>query len=352
MATNCKPAITVVIPIYNGALYIERTLKSLLNQSFINFEIICVNDGSTDNSLNIIESFAKNDHRIKVFSKSNGGTATNAIIFGLKYATGRYFMYSSQDDLFSVDLLDKTYLKAESCNADAVVPDMDYYRDDIDSPIALHGIHGIHGDRTRELSGTEAFVLSLDWTIHGFVLWNMEIVKKVGFYEYGLNSDEYTVRMFFFNSKKVVFCDGIFFYRQDNPQAITKKWNINQLDCIETCKRLELFAEENGYSKHDISKIHSMLLGEMIRVQIMFNKNKDKITIKEKTAYGNKIKNIYHENIGKIKSIEANGFKEIIKLKLTCLSYHSFKYFCKAIPFLQICYESWLRRNDVGSKVQ
>ena len=352
MPTNSNPMITVIIPIYNGALYIERTLNSLLNQSFVSFEIICINDGSTDDSLTILESFAKNDPRIRIFSKLNGGTATNAIIYGLKYATGRYFMYSSQDDLFSADLLEKTYSKAEYCNADAVVPDMDYYWGDNDFSIGPIGIHGIKGDRTRELSGREAFVLSLDWTIHGFVLWNMDIVKKVGFYEYGLSSDEYTTRMFFFNSKKVVFCDGTFYYRQDNPQAITKKWNVNQLDYFETCKRLEQFAVENGFSNNDISKIHGMLLSELIRVQNMFNENIEKVTIKERIEIGNKIKQTYNENICKIKLLEAIGIKQKIKNKIICSSYDLFRFWSKTSQLRKLYPVTLKWGKNSGSKVR
>jgi glycosyltransferase involved in cell wall biosynthesis len=307
-----NPAISVVIPVYNGELYIKKTLESLRSQTFSNYEIICVNDGSTDNSLNILESLALIDSRIKIFSKPNEGAATQAVIYGLRHAIGQYFMYSSQDDIFSADLLEKNYNRAKLCNADAVIPDLKYYSEDnnlLNSP----GIYGIKGDRKRELTGLQAFVLSLDWTIHGFVLWNIDIVRKVGFYTYGLSSDEYSTRLFFFNSKKVVFSDGIFYYRQDNPEAITKKWNIKQLDYIETCRRLESFLIKNRFSSNEISIIRKIMLNELIRIYMLFLNNNTKLKPVEYSIAKKLIKKTYLENCDKFKSIKfAGGFSKTL----------------------------------------
>lgn len=65
--------VSIIVPIYNASKYINLCLDSIINQSYKNIEIILVNDGSTDNSREIMENYAKMDQRIKVFNKKNGG---------------------------------------------------------------------------------------------------------------------------------------------------------------------------------------------------------------------------------------------------------------------------------------
>lgn len=99
------PRISVVMPVYNGESYLEETLDSLLAQSFQDYEVVCVNDSSTDRSLQILERYAQLDLRIKVYTKPNQGLASFSVAYGLERARGQYYMYSSQDDLYDVDLL-------------------------------------------------------------------------------------------------------------------------------------------------------------------------------------------------------------------------------------------------------
>jgi glycosyltransferase involved in cell wall biosynthesis len=322
------PAITVMIPVYDGERYIEQTLRSLLGQTFADFEVVCVNDGSRDGSLAILESLAKEDPRLRVFSKPNGGNATQALVHGLERARGRYFMYSSQDDLFSPDLLEKTHARALATGADAVVPDMDYYWGDGEH---TPGIHGVAGDRSGVLTGPEAFGFSLDWTIHGFALWDMGLVRRLGFHDYGLSSDEYSTRMFFFHCRRVAFSEGVFYFRQNNPQAITKKWNVAQLDYVETCKRLERFAIEHGRPRGEIERIRRVLLAELVRVRILFNQQKGRLPADERAAAEARIRHVYRENREVIRSIDAVGLKQSVRQALVGGGHLPFAAWCRLI---------------------
>lgn len=71
-----KPEISVIVPIYNVENYLTKCLDSLITQSFSNIEIICVNDGSTDNSLQIIKNYKEKDSRIKIISQANNGVSS------------------------------------------------------------------------------------------------------------------------------------------------------------------------------------------------------------------------------------------------------------------------------------
>lgn len=75
-----NPQISVIVPIYNVEKWLDRCLKSIINQQFKDFELILVNDGSTDNSLNICKKYLIKDSRIKLFSKKNGGLSDARIM--------------------------------------------------------------------------------------------------------------------------------------------------------------------------------------------------------------------------------------------------------------------------------
>ncbi len=89
--------ISVIIPIYNGERYIKSITEAICNQTYKNLEIIVVNDGSKDNTLNLCGKYMSNDERFKIFSKENGG-ASSARNYGLKKATGNYIAFIDVDD--------------------------------------------------------------------------------------------------------------------------------------------------------------------------------------------------------------------------------------------------------------
>ena len=97
-----NPLISVIIPVYNMELYIERCLQSIVNQSYKNLEIIIINDGSIDNSLNLINEFSKVDSRILVIDKKNEGIG-GAYADGLKIAKGDYISFVDGDDYCELD---------------------------------------------------------------------------------------------------------------------------------------------------------------------------------------------------------------------------------------------------------
>ncbi|MBQ7816356.1 MAG: glycosyltransferase family 2 protein, partial [Oscillospiraceae bacterium] len=102
------PFFSVIIPVYNVEKYLARCLDSVLSQNFDNFEIIAINDGSSDNSLAVLQEYAEGDWRIKVISKENGGlpAARNS---GLYDACGKYVFFLDSDDTMCVDALQKAY---------------------------------------------------------------------------------------------------------------------------------------------------------------------------------------------------------------------------------------------------
>lgn len=100
------PKISVIIPIYNIANYLPKCINSILNQTFEDFELLLIDDGSTDDSVKICNSFAKVDRRVLVVQKENGGVSS-ARNLGIKKATGEYIAFIDGDDYVSSDYLEK-----------------------------------------------------------------------------------------------------------------------------------------------------------------------------------------------------------------------------------------------------
>lgn len=114
------PKVSVIVPIYNVEKYLSKCLISLLSQTLTDIEIICVNDGSTDNSLKILEEFAKNDNRLKVLSQKNMGLSI-ARNNGIEVATGEYIGFVDSDDWVDLDFFEKLYNAAKENDCDIAV---------------------------------------------------------------------------------------------------------------------------------------------------------------------------------------------------------------------------------------
>lgn len=101
------PKISVIVPVYNTEKYIEKCLQSIINQTIQDFEIIVVDDGSTDNSANIIKEIIENNKniQIKYYKKENGGLS-DARNYGVKFATGKYISFIDSDDYIEKNLFE------------------------------------------------------------------------------------------------------------------------------------------------------------------------------------------------------------------------------------------------------
>lgn len=112
--------VSVIIPVYNEEQYLKQCLDSVCVQTLEEIEILCVDDGSTDSSPQILAEYAKRDPRIKILTQKNrfAGVARN---HGMKYAVGEYLSFLDADDYFAADMLEKMYRRAEEYRADITI---------------------------------------------------------------------------------------------------------------------------------------------------------------------------------------------------------------------------------------
>ena len=106
------PKVSIVIPTYNVEQYLKECLDSVINQTLKDIEIICVDDGSTDNSGKILDEYAAKDSRIKVIHKENGGYG-KAMNVGIDNATGEYIGIVEPDDYIEFDMYETLYINAK-----------------------------------------------------------------------------------------------------------------------------------------------------------------------------------------------------------------------------------------------
>ena len=121
-----KIKVSICIPVYNADNYLIQCLESIVNQTFSDFEIICINDGSTDNSKEILENYKNNYNFIKVINQKNMGVIA-ARIRAYNEASGEYIAWVDADDFVEKNMYSKLYNTAKENNADIVYCNYNFY---------------------------------------------------------------------------------------------------------------------------------------------------------------------------------------------------------------------------------
>lgn len=119
-----KPKVSVIMPVFNTEQYVNEALMSIINQTLKEIEIIVINDGSTDGSLEVISRIAENDNRVQIYSQENQGQSV-ARNLGISIAKGEYIYFMDSDDLLDLDALECCYNKCEAESLDFVFFDAD-----------------------------------------------------------------------------------------------------------------------------------------------------------------------------------------------------------------------------------
>lgn len=119
-----NPLISIIVPVYNVEKYLPDCLDSIINQSYINIEILCINDGSEDNSDRILKEYAQRDNRIRVFEQENAGLSAARNV-GVDYANGKYVLFVDSDDMLAANAVEHIVNKMEYDELDLLCFDVD-----------------------------------------------------------------------------------------------------------------------------------------------------------------------------------------------------------------------------------
>lgn len=227
--------VSVIVPTYNSEKYLHKCVTSILNQSFSKFELILVNDGSTDNTQKLCEEYALRDKRIHVINQTNMGVA-KAREAGLSIAQGKYIIYIDVDDYVKEDYIEVLYKQIEECNVDIVC--CNYY---VVTPNLCVKEENIkkeeYRDNIKELLNDYFFGRDYSYVVWGKI-YKSEILKKAQFLSLKYLEDTYMIVSLFphIEAIKLITYSGYYYQKRENSITACIDW-------IEKTKDMLILAE-------------------------------------------------------------------------------------------------------------
>lgn len=214
------PKLSIVVPIYNVEKYLKQCLDSLVNQTLSNIEIILVNDGSTDNSEAICQSYAERDGRIKLFSKPNGGLS-DARNYGIQKVTSPIVGFVDSDDYVDYNMFQVLLELKQRSNAEIAVGGVKMAKNNGDvymvRAVETETVSNRH-DAMKELLKSKRITNSVCNKIFDATFFNY-ITFPVG----KLYEDEYVTYRLFDQAEMIAMTNQVYYYYRSSPDSITHK---------------------------------------------------------------------------------------------------------------------------------
>ena len=258
--------VSVILPVYNVASYLEETFESLLNQSLKEIEIIAVNDGSTDQSEDIIRKYAQQDSRITYFNQENQGQSV-ARNLALQHATGEYiYMMDSDDVLADKNALQISYEYAEKCKADFIFFDGDTLQEEDAAPLSWNYRRTQDLEEMKAYSGEFLLNMMLDNSKHNCVVWllliNHKYLKNIGlcFYPGIIHEDELFTTKLTIQSNNIYCLKKSFVkHRVRSASTMGKSYSKRNINCyltvIDELLKWQYSPIIQKFAKYTLSKV-------------------------------------------------------------------------------------------------
>ncbi len=251
---NFLTKVSVIIPVYNVEKYLRECLDSIINQTLKDIEIICVDDGSSDNSLEILKEYMKRDSRIKIISQNNKGVSCARNI-GLENARGKYIYFIDSDDFLELNGLNEMYQQAEIKDLDLLKFNLCTYEDETGRKKALY--QRVKPEFLKELGdtifdyktiGADVYTLSPNMQSSFF---RKETIKKCRFPKGLIFEDNIFLIEALFNSKKVYYYDKFLANKRERKGSITESTGEKFSDIIEIRNQIvDLAKKYNHYQDY------------------------------------------------------------------------------------------------------
>jgi glycosyltransferase involved in cell wall biosynthesis len=256
MEDNLKPDVSVIIPVYCVEDYLDKCVKSIINQTHRNIEVILVDDGSPDRSGLMCDEYSKADCRVKVIHKKNGGLS-DARNKGIEAATGKYILFVDSDDYIEKDAIEKLFKHSE--DYDLEVLNANAYQTSDDNLRTLYS-----GDLKDEIvDGITYLANTMENKKYLAAVWlrlyrtdlikNNNLYFKVGL----LHEDEQWTPYMLLNARRVGYIDYTFYYYVIRSGSITQMKNREKhiKDVISTCYELIDHITKMDLCSHQMSII-------------------------------------------------------------------------------------------------
>ena len=287
------PKISVIVPVYNVEKYLNRCIDSILNQTFKDFELILVNDGSTDNSGKICDDYAIRDKRIRVIHKENGGLSSARNI-GIKNSKGNYLGFVDSDDYIHPNMYEILYNSCKAYNAEiSICSFKKVYENDIVDYVIDSNTY------IEEYDNLEALHKLFDENGVQFVIACNKLYKKEIFddLEYPINKiheDDFIIHKVLYKSKKIIYIyEYLYYYFQRSDSIINTEFNIKKIDGLEAyLDRISFF--KSIKNKELTEKAEFLYSREFFRIYYKL-KNEVKSSYKERKNIRNKFILLYKD---------------------------------------------------------
>ena len=298
-----KGLISVIVPVYNIEKYLPRCIDSILNQTYKNWEAIFINDGSTDNSLKILEEYKKRDKRIKIIDKKNAGSGA-ARNDGIENSKGEYIAFLDSDDWYEKNFLEKLYNNLIENNSDVSMcnPKMTYDNIEKNSKINTYFFKNVELDKTPEkILGILA--MPVVWN----KLYKKDIIvkNKIRFPNYSFCEDvEFLYKTFLYVNKVSKIEDDLYNYYQRKNSA-TKKIKEEAIEQVyKVLENIERYIKNNFSDKLEFFYLYKVQFIYSISITLLVKIDNDKnLRNKINKKNNDELKNINKSLILKNKKI-------------------------------------------------
>ena len=248
-----SPAVSVIMPVYNTDLFLHEAVSSILNQTFKDLEFIVVNDGSTDNSLNILREFESRDSRVILLDQKNAGSSI-ARQRALEIAKGEYLYFMDSDDILELNALEVCFKKATKESLDMVFFDAISFSDEPGLNAKDYHYNRKSAVGNEIYKGVEIMNRLLDKELFRVAPWmhffKREIVinNKITFYPAIVHEDELFFSQLYFYSERVGYIPEDLFKRRLRPNStMTASFSLKRINSYFTIvNEFEKCAKKSG----------------------------------------------------------------------------------------------------------
>lgn len=287
--------ISVIMPVYNSSKYLEESIESVINQKYSNWELICIDDGSTDDSFEILKGYEKKYKAVKVYKQENSGPA-QARKLGISKSKGDYISYLDSDDVYSKNYLEETLHQALAYDADVTMPIMiaNWHGED---EYNFNLLNNLKFDEIIEPKS--AFLRTFPWTVHGSNLYKASHIRKYALTDISninnFNSDEYLTRHLLLFAKKIVVSKGKYYYRS-NKDSITKSFSSRQFSSLKVDKLLFQLALSEKFCEKEISTVAEHLFLNKIHLKKLYLDNIVNIKKEDRKKISANLSDVYEKD--------------------------------------------------------
>lgn len=325
-----KMKFSILMPVYNAEKFLKRSILSVKKQQYENWELLCVDDGSEDCSMELLQKMSKEDDRIKVYRTPHNQGPMGARRLGFEHSSGDYIVYLDADDSLSEDYLFAIQKRVLETGADMVFPDLVH--------VSMGGQNSFfedhHVDKSEVLTGLEGFADTFPWNkIGGLGGYKRQIFEASTYHPYlqgnNFNADEVLQRIMLLKSAKVAFCDGAYYY-MENQASITHVLQRRSFCRLDANEALIKLAKDYFVPSTVLDKVYSFcffcqLKGLAVSFFQSDMSKEDKLYAlhKMKDAYYSYVK---YPGVNRFYGTDAKAY---LKARIFTTSWHFFLILCK-----------------------